>query len=103
MAKFTTKTTEPSGRYRSFDKSYTEIKYNGVCCGTIDSDLPYTIKLMVYKDNPETSKNPNCPWTRIKLMNEFNSLNEAKTYLKTNSDKIYQLIENGGFKLYITN
>jgi hypothetical protein len=90
MKKFTTKTTQPTGRYRSFDSAMHEIKLNGICVGTISDKKPYHIKLRVTKEEADkiNDKDPNCEWKRITLKKEFESVNEAKEWVKENSERI---------------
>lgn len=90
MKKFTTKTTQPTGRYRSFDSAYHEIKLNGIRVGTISDKKPHSISLNVTKEESDkvNDKNPNCEWKRITLKREFESVNAAKEWVKENSEKI---------------
>jgi hypothetical protein len=90
MKKFTTKTTQPTGRYRSFDSAYHEIKLNGICVGTISDKVPHRITLYVTKGEEDkvNDKDPNCEWKKITLKKEFESVNGAKGWVKENSEII---------------
>lgn len=87
--KFTFKTTKPTGRYRSFESSYHEIKIKKVSVGSITDGDGYRIRLQVYKDTDEQKKEEPCPWKWITLKKESISLQEAKDFLKANAEVIY--------------
>lgn len=79
--KFTFKTTKPTGRYKSFYSPYHEIKLNKKLVGDIDDEPPYKITLMVTKKDINEDGHPNCPWKRIKLKQQSDSLESAKIFL----------------------
>lgn len=87
--KFTFKTTKPTGRYRSFDSDYHDIKFKGVVVGSIVSSKPFKCRFMVIK-NGTTIKddNPNCPWKWITLKKESETLQDAKDWLNANIEGI---------------
>lgn len=86
--KFTFKTEAPSGRFRSFESNYHQIKLNGHIVGQIADGLPFKVSLNVMKTETITDKNPNCPWKRISFKREFTSLQEAKDWLNTNFETL---------------
>ena len=91
MKKFTFKTHHPTGRYRSFDHDYHDIKYNKVVVGSIANELPHKISLQVMKDDIMEDGSPNCKWKWIKLKKEFTSVEEAKKFLNDNVDAVMTL------------
>lgn len=80
--KFTFKTTNPTGRYRSFSKAYHDIKLKGKVVGSIEPEKPFKIRLKVMK-NGTTIKddNPNCPWKWITLKHDSETLDAAKEWV----------------------
>ena len=86
MNKFTFKTEKETGRYASFYTPTVEIKLNKIIVGAIDWVFPHKINLMIMKDENHTDIHPNCPWMWIKLKKEFNSVDEAKEFIRTNND-----------------
>lgn len=90
MSKFTFKTERSTGRYRSFYPDNHYIKLKRKMIGSIDHEPPFSIRLMVYKDNIMEDENPNCDWKWIRLKKESESLQEAKDFLNTNADRILQ-------------
>jgi hypothetical protein len=86
--KFTFKTIQPTGRYRSFDHPYYEIKLKKVCIGSIDPEKPFKIRLQVTKSDINEDGNLNCPWKWIQLKKESSSLQEAKDFLNAHFESI---------------
>jgi len=88
--RLTTKTIQPTGRFRSFSDPEHVISYGKCWVGNIDPKSPFKIRLMVNKTEEEkkNSTNPNCPWKWVTLKKEFNSVTEAKNFVKDNSIKI---------------
>lgn len=89
--KFTTKTTPATGRYRSFFSDHTDIKLKGKEVGEISGTkelgipsvkAPYRLRFMVIKDDINEDGNPNCEWKWITLKKEFNTVDEAKEFVK---------------------
>jgi hypothetical protein len=94
---FTFKTDKPTGRYRSFDSDSHYIKLKKKMVGIITSKPPHKIRLMVIKDGINIKdNNPNSTWKWITLKAEFNTVDEAKEFLKRNFNGINQK-----FKLYM--
>ena len=96
MKNFTFKTEKSTVRYASFYPDIYNIKYNGIEVGTIESEKPYTIKLQVLKtetDFKKVSNNHNCDWKWIRLKKEFQSVVEAKQWLKDNVKMILESIK----------
>jgi hypothetical protein len=86
--KFTFKTEHPTGRYRSFESDHHIVKFNKVEVGSILDGHPFTIRLMVVKQDINEDKNPNCSWKWIRVKKEFESLVEAKTWLNDHVEEI---------------
>lgn len=80
--KFTTKTIQPTGRYKSFHKPVHEIKFNRLVVGSIEPTPPFTINLMVVKEDVNSGGNPNTKWRWAKFKHEFNSIEDAKKFVK---------------------
>jgi hypothetical protein len=78
---FTFKTNNPTGRYRSFEKPYYDIKLNGNVVGSISPETPFKVRFMVMKNDVIKDDNPNCPWKWITLKAEHDSLEAAKTWV----------------------
>lgn len=87
--KFTFKTTQPTGRYRSFDSAYHEIKFNGETIGSIGDKKPHKIRLQVTKADIAEDGNTNCPWKWITLKHESESVKAAKEFLAANVEGIF--------------
>ena len=85
---FTFKTNKPTGRYKSFYKPTYEIKLKKKIVGAITSEVPHQIRLRIIKKDIMEDKNPNCSWKWITLKKEFNSVDEAKAFLKENYERI---------------
>lgn len=85
---FTFKTTKPTGRYASFNNSYTEIKQDGKYVGTISAEQPHRARFMVTKADVNEDGKPNCPWMWITLKHEAESVKEQQTWLKGNYEAI---------------
>ncbi len=81
--KFTFKTENPTGRYRSFFSKSHDIKIKKKKCGSI-VDRTWKIRLMVLKDDIMEDGNANCEWKWITLKKESASLQEAKEWLNKN-------------------
>lgn len=97
MAKFTFKTTKPTGRYRSFENSWHDIKLDKKVVGCI-VDKTWKIRLTVWKDSEFNNDSPNVDWVWITLKKESASLDEAKAFLNDNIDiilKKYNLRKDG--------
>lgn len=86
--KFTFKTNKPTGKYRSFDTDYHHIKLAGREVGNISAGKTFRINLNVMKTETITDSNPNCPWKRITLKKESETLQEAKDWLNANFKSI---------------
>lgn len=84
--KFTFKTIKPTGRYKSFESESYQIKLKGFEVGTIESEKPHRIRLMVIKDDINSDGNPNCTWKWITLDKSFSNVQEAKSYLNKVKD-----------------
>ena len=91
MAKFTFKKHRATGRYRSFELDYTDIKLNKKVVGSISESRDrkwkerYGIGFMLKKER--TGKDP-APfkWTRLKK--RFANENEARQFIKDNEEAI---------------
>lgn len=84
MKKFTFKTEQPTGRYRSFYAPYHIIKCNKKEVGSIESNSlqdEFKIQLRVMKKDIMEDNNPNCKWKNIRFKKVFSSLQEAKDWL----------------------
>jgi len=81
--KFTFKTIQGTGRYRSFLPHWHEIKIKNVVVGYV-VDETWKIRLMVEKTYIFEDDNPNCSWKWITLKKQSTSLQEAKDFLNDN-------------------
>ena len=88
MSKFTFKTDHPTGMYRSFFSSQHYIKLKKKVVGMIGDKFPHRIKLQVIKEDINKDGNPNCTWEWITLKGTYVSLDDAKEFLKENTDRI---------------
>lgn len=86
--KFTFKTNEPTGRYRSFYRPTYYIKLKRKEVGYIGSDKPHIIRLQIIKKDIMEDGNPNCSWRWMKLKKTFDSIDEAKVFLNEHVDEI---------------
>jgi hypothetical protein len=86
--KFTFKTERPTGSWRAFGNNYNIIKFNKKEVGNIGHKKPFSINLMVIKEDIMEDSNPNCKWKWIELAEQSNTLQEAKDYLNSQADKI---------------
>lgn len=88
MERFTTKTTKATGRYKSFFSDSHAIKHNKKVIGSISGTghplqtAPYKIKLQVIKSDLNKNNNSNCEWECITLKARFDSVDEAKEWIK---------------------
>ena len=101
MKKFTFKTEQPTGKWRSFHSPVHDIKYNKRVCGHLTGDNLASnenvrIKLAVLKKDINEDNNPNCPWKWIQVKETFKTLQEAKDWLNENRERIFSQ-----FKLYL--
>jgi len=96
--KFTFKTHQPTGKYRSFYSPFHDIKYKKAVIGQINNSFPHFIRLMVIKINIMEDNNPNCIWKWIRLSKKSNSISEAKEYLNNNISTILTK-----FNIYMSN
>jgi len=92
--KFTFKTVQPTGPYRSFYEPEHLIKIGGRVCGTID-EKNKKIRLMVIKEDINENGNPNCIWKNVTLKYQPTSLQDAKQFLNRNFSAI-----TANFKLF---
>ena len=84
LKKFTFKTEQPVGKYRSFDTPEYKIKFNGRWVGNFEpTDRGWKISLMVMKDARHNDSNPNCPWVWVVLKVRPATLEMAKEYLNS--------------------
>lgn len=90
MKKFTFKTENPTGVFKSFESKIHYIKIKKAIVGTIDDDFPHKIRLMVIKKNIWEDGNSNCEWKRVLLVKKSKSIKEAKDWL--NNDIILKSI-----------
>lgn len=86
--KFTFKTDKPTGRYSSFFNEHHTIKIGGKNVGSIGHDHPFRIHLMVTKDDINSDGNPNCPWRRVALAKDSETLQAAKDFLNAHIEAI---------------
>jgi hypothetical protein len=85
---FTFKTDQPTGKWKSFEKPYHNIKIKRKKVGSIDAEFPHKINLMVIKKDIMEDGNQNCEWKWVTLKREFDILDEAKLFLRQNYDSI---------------
>lgn len=85
--KFTFKTERPTGKWRSFEKSFHRIKFNGKKVGRI-IDRTWEIRLMIVKTDYNDDKTLNCPWRWIVFKYKPTSLEDAKEWLNNNIQSI---------------
>lgn len=86
--KFTFKTEEPTGNFKSFYRPMHLIKLNKKEVGTIAPDKPHKIRLTVMKADINEDGNPNCEWKWITLAHKSETLKEAKDFINANADAI---------------
>lgn len=86
---FTSKTIQPTGKWKSFQKPYHIIKYNGKEVGEIENDH-FKIGLMVKKKDLNEDKNPNCEWKWIRFRGKFNSVKDAILFLNDNDWLVFE-------------
>lgn len=92
ISKFTFKMNQPTGKWRSFDQWYCDIKLLGKQCGTIHEEglrISFFVKIEPTKEKP-------APFKTITLKYTPTTLEEAKEYLNTNKDRIMK-----SFDLYL--
>jgi hypothetical protein len=94
MKKFTFKVHRPTGRYRSFSNSYTDIKFKGNVCGSIaKKDIKdtyvYKVKFQIIKDDINSDGNPNCIWRWITLAKEFSTEDQAREWVNKILTQLY--------------
>lgn len=85
---FTFKEHKPTGKWRSFDSSYWEIKLNKKVVGHIyeqDFGATYSITFSIKHENTD---NPNCHFKNIKLKATFKTIDETKEFLKRKTKAI---------------
>lgn len=86
--KFTFKADPPTGRYRSFHKTFHEIKFEKKVVGQIIEESPYSLRLMVEKNDINEDGNTNCSWKWITFKAKFESLDKAKIWINEKRDSI---------------
>lgn len=97
--KFTFKTIKPTGPYKSFESPEHIIKLDKRKVGNIYPPYnrigrkhdDYEIVLMVLKENPAQSENPNCIWRHYQFKKTHKTLEEAKEWLNANIEEILKL------------
>lgn len=98
MKKFTFKTEQPIGKWRSFHSPVHNIKYNKKVCGhligdNLSSNENVKIKLAVLKKDINEDNHPTCPWKWIRVKGTFKTLQEAKDWLNENVERIFSQFE----------
>jgi hypothetical protein len=92
MAKqFTFKDHHPTGRYRSFDHMYTEIKFEKMQCGTIhelEGFNNWSISFMIKRPAAEITPASPCSFKHVTLKHKPQTLAEAKSWLKESTEAI---------------
>ena len=88
MGNFIFKTIKPTGKWKSFQDDETIIKFEKKEVGNIDSNKPHRIRLMAEKGEMENDPNPNCSWRWVTLAKDFESIDEAKEFIKDKKDII---------------
>lgn len=85
IKEFKFKTEKPTGKWRAFDNPAHYIKFDGKVVGAIGHDRPFEITFTVMKTEADfvNDTNKNCPWKRIYLKKNSETLNEAKEYVNT--------------------
>jgi len=91
MKKFTFKIHYPTGRFRSFDHIYCDIKLENVLVGSIQEINMNTFQIgfMIIKKDIMEDNNPNVEWKWVWLKWKPKSIKEAKDFILTNS-KLFQ-------------
>tara|TARA_B100000953_G_scaffold290249_1_gene275091 strand:+ start:11197 stop:11508 length:312 start_codon:yes stop_codon:yes gene_type:complete len=82
--KFQFRTDKATGRYASFQQDTHIIKLKRLEVGTIGDRKPFKISLSVVNDKADQ----NCPFKWILLKVEFESLDEAKSFLQRHTEII---------------
>lgn len=93
MKKFTFKKDMPTGRSKLLCPVIHLIKLGGKEVGKFGETAPISIRFMVEKDDVKNSRNPNCPWKWVKLNKEFSSPEEARQWLRGNSEEIQKALK----------
>lgn len=84
---FTFKINRPTGRYRSFDKSWMDIVLDKMEVGVVsEMDDDYQIRFTVRSD-----KHPGWKWVTLKK--RVTSFDEAKQFLRENFKSIVEKLE----------
>lgn len=97
--KFTFKTEQPTGRYRSFFVANHNIKYEGKWVGDfVLTEKGWCVSIMIMKTEVYTDNNPNCPWKWIRFRSRHESLEAAKLWI--NSEETRKYIHDN-FTLYL--
>ena len=86
--KFTFKHVKNTGKFKGFFPTTHDIKLQGKKVGSISNNHPYTISLMVIKDDIMEDGNPNCTWKWITLIKRADSVEKAKKFLNARIDDI---------------
>ena len=91
--KFTFKTHKATGRFRAFQSDSHDIKLKGKVVGAItdtkrSEDDKFKIRFMVKKGEKYNDNNTNCDWMWVQLKRKFETLDEAKEYLRENTEEI---------------
>lgn len=90
------------GRYRSFQKDYTEIKADGKYCGFISEvgHEQYRVGFKILKKDILEDNNPNCVWRIFKCKSVYKNEDAARDWIKHNWKAISE--KRGlGYELYI--
>lgn len=85
IKEFKFKTEKPTGKWRAFDNPAHYIKFDGKVVGAIGHEKPFRIDFTVMKTEADmvNDTNKNCPWKRIYIKKESETLDEAKEYVNT--------------------
>jgi hypothetical protein len=96
IKKFTFKYHRPTGRYRSFETEYHDIKFKGKKCGSISESNNWTlanrderisIKFMVKNDEEKSG------WKWITLTAKFSNTLNAKEFVNRNIETIFKKLD----------
>lgn len=93
---FTFKDNNPTGRYRSFERMFSDIKLKKKKCGTINEHEGFdnwSISFQI-KKSPETiTKQQPAPFKWVTLKYKPKNLKDAKEFLKTNTERILKTLD----------
>lgn len=65
-----------------------DVKLKRILVGTMRDEVPVKVRFKIRKVDLNEDGNPNCPWMWKTMVRKFNTVNEAKEYLRVNTDRL---------------